>query len=351
MKVIMNKKLYLTFAVVALLAGMLCGCAGGQNAGTKDATPRKVIIDTDTAGDDASALILAAKSSSIDILGVTVLEGNVDLEQATKNALASLEIAGCDAPVYKGADTTYTGEQIEAFSVYGNDGMGDKDIVHPVGKTMDQDAVDFIIETVKKYPDEVEIIALGPATNIANAIDKDPAAMEHVKRIWSMGTAGLGPGNSSPVSEFNVMHDAPAYQRMLQAGMPITIVGLDVCGGDALWTDAQFDKLSKVNEIGAFVTAAFSKLREYDASNGSAGKTMNCDSTAMMCAVTGDYVKNESLCHASCITDPGEAYAMVIFYPEGRSYDVVKNDFEYNVTLVNEVDGATFFNRYYQAIK
>ncbi len=216
-----------------------------------------------------------------------VLEGNVDLEQATKNALASLEIAGCDAPVYKGANTTYTGEQIEAFSVYGVDGMGDKDIVHPVGKAMEQNAVDFIIETVKQYPDEVEIIALGP-------------------------------GNSSPVSEFNVMHDAPAYKRMLEAGIPITIVGLDVCGGDALWTDAQFDKLSKANEIGAFVTNAFSKLREYNAANGSDGKTVNCDSSAMMCVVTQDYVKSESLCHASCVTDPGEAYAMVIFYPEAE---------------------------------
>ncbi len=114
-------KIYIIIAGALLLAGLLSGCGGAQNDSPGNAEARKVIIDTDTAGDDASALILAAKSSSLDILGVTVLEGNVGLEQATKNALASLEIAGCDAPVYKGANTTYTGEQIEAFSVYGVD--------------------------------------------------------------------------------------------------------------------------------------------------------------------------------------------------------------------------------------
>ena len=83
------------------------------------APDRKVIIDTDTGADDASALILAAKSENIDILGVTVLAGNVDLEQGTKNALAALEIAGCDAPVYKGAAENFSGEKIDAFSVFG----------------------------------------------------------------------------------------------------------------------------------------------------------------------------------------------------------------------------------------
>ena len=101
---------------------------------------KKIIIDTDTAGDDASALILAAKSPEVEILGVTVLAGNVELEQATKNALAALEIAGCNAPVYKGSDTRYNGEAIEAHSVYGKDGMGDKDLIHPVGQAQEGDA-------------------------------------------------------------------------------------------------------------------------------------------------------------------------------------------------------------------
>lgn len=124
------------------------------------APDRKVIIDTDTGADDASALILAAKSENIDILGVTVLAGNVDLEQGTKNALAALEIAGCDAPVYKGAAENFSGKKIDAFSVFGTDGMGDADLIHPNGKAEDKDAIDFILETVKANPNEVEIVAL-----------------------------------------------------------------------------------------------------------------------------------------------------------------------------------------------
>ncbi len=122
---------------------------GSQQAGSQTlqkytlSAKRKFIIDTDTGGDDASALILAAKSGNLDILGVTTLVGNVDLDQAAKNALAALELAGCDAPVYKGSSENISGEKINAFSVYGTDGMGDMDLVHPKGKAQDKDAVDF----------------------------------------------------------------------------------------------------------------------------------------------------------------------------------------------------------------
>ena len=132
----------------------------------------------------------------------------------------------------------------DAFSVFGEDGMGDADLIHPKGKAEEEDAVDFILDTIKEDPGEVEIIALGPATNIARAIDKDPETMQDVKMIWSMGTAGLGVGNASPVAEFNVYADAPAYKVMLDSGLPITIIGLDMCGGEAMWTDEQFEELT-----------------------------------------------------------------------------------------------------------
>ena len=333
--------LTLAFALGFLAA--LGGLALGEAAGTP---VRKVIIDTDTGADDASALILAARSPEIEILGVTVLAGNVNLEQGTQNALAALEIAGCDAPVYKGASQRYGGEAIEAFSVFGGDGMGDMDLIHPQGTAQEQDAIDFILETVRENPGEIEIIALGPATNIALAMDKDPETMRQVKMIWSMGTAGLGPGNASPVAEFNVYADAPAYRRMLDFGVPVTIIGLDMCGGDAQWTDEQFERLYATGEAGRFVTDSFSGIREFYAQNGSAGSVMNCDSVAMLCAVDSDFANAEIQCHGSCITDPGETYAQVIFYKQGFTYDVVNNEYDYNVTLVSDVDAADYFNLY-----
>ena len=311
---------------------------------------RRVIIDTDTGADDASALILAANDEDLDILGVTVQVGNVDLEQGVKNALAALETAGCDVPVYMGADSTYTGERKEAFSVFGEDGMGDADLIHPKGKAEEEDAVDFILDTIKEYLGEVEIIALGPATNIARAIDKDPETMQDVKMIWSMGTAGLGPGNASPVAEFNVYADAPAYKVMLDSGLPITIIGLDMCGGEAMWTDEQFEELTEVGETGKFVTDSFGKLREFYNSNGSEGAVMNCDTLAMMSALYPDFIRDDVTCHASCITEEGENYAEVIFYQEGFTYDATDNDFDYNVTLVTDVDKEVYFEQYLDAV-
>ena len=254
---------------ILMMIALIIGCPGGFSAaeetgGGAAAVPvRKVIIDTDTGADDAAALILAAKSPEIEILGVTVLAGNVTLEQATMNALAALEMAGSGAPVFKGSGERYDGEIIEAFSVFGLDGMGDMDLIHPQGKARETDAIDFILNTVRENPGEIEIIALGPATNIARAMDRDPEAMKQVKMIWSMGTAGLGPGNASPVAEFNVYLDVPAYRRMLDFGVPVTIVGLDMCDEAAEWTDNQFLRLYDSGDIGRFIADSFSSIRVF----------------------------------------------------------------------------------------
>ena len=175
--------------------------------------------------------------------------------------------------------------------------------------------------------------------------------MKQVKRIWSMGTAGLGQGNASPVAEFNVYGDAEAYKVMLDSGIRITIVGLDMCGGAAMWTDENFRELEKTNEIGRFVAASFAKIREFYAANGSAGAVMNCDPVAMMCVVQDDFIRQTLPCHGSCIIDRGETYGQVIFYQKGFTYDVVKNDFDYNVTLVSDVKKEDYFPLYLKAIR
>ncbi len=357
----MKKTIILILCFVIALSFSACSAPSNQPEASQQSesrtlkkyslsAKRKVIIDTDTGGDDASALILAAKSGNLDILGVTTLVGNVNLDQAAKNALAALEIAGSNVPVYKGSAENIKGEKIHAFSVYGTDGMGDMDLIHPKGKVEDKDGIDFILETVRQYPDEIEIITLGPATNIAKAIQRDPDTMKKVKMIWSMGTAGLGTGNASPVAEFNVYHDPHAYKIMLDSGIPITIIGLDMCGGDAMWTDAQFDKLRDTNPIGKFVTHSFFKLREFFKKNRSGDRVDNCDAMAMMCVIFNGFISDTISCHGSCITEKGETYGQVIFYQQGFTYDVVDNDFDYNVTLVNGVGKKDYFDLYRQTI-
>ncbi len=342
---------YIVSCLICIMMTSTC-FAEETEQNTAEDPVRKIIIDTDTGADDASALILAAKSPNVEILGVTVLVGNVNLEQSAKNALMSLEIAGSDAPVYRGCDANYSGKKIDVFSVFGLDGMGEKDLIHPSRGAEEQNAIDFILETVGKYPGEVEIVALGPATNIAKAIEQDPKTMQKVKMIWSMGTSGLGPGNASPVAEFNVYNDPEAYKIMLDSGIDITIVGLDMCGGEAMWTDQQFEELYQEGNIGEFVTESFDKIREFYAANGLAGTVMDCDACAMMCVVDPDFVNSTISCHGSCITDAGETYGQVIFYQEGLTYDMVtNNDYDYNVSLVSDVNKAEYFNLYLDAIK
>ena len=371
----MNKKTrrLISFMLVITLCFTMCSCGKSKDkkgettaqpttgetteSSITDVVPgevvtgkRNIIIDTDTGADDASAMILAALDPDVNIIGVTVLVGNVDLEQSTKNAIMSLEMVGCDAPVYKGAAATYDGVDRTAFSVFGEDGMGDADLIHPEREANEGDAVDFIINTVKAHPGEIEIVALGPATNVAKAISKDSETMKNVKRIWSMGTTGLGAGNATPVAEFNVYSDAEAYKIMLDSGLPITIIGFDVCGGDASWTDVQFDILKEQGKIGNFVSKSFVKIRDFYKGNGSED-VENCDCLAMMCALFPGFVKDKINVHASCIDDEGETYGQVIFYKEGFTYDGIDgSDLAYNVELVTEVKGSDYFDNYVAAI-
>ena len=304
----------------------------------------RIIIDTDTAGDDAAALIIAAKNPNIEILGITVLAGNVSLEQGAKNALAVLELVGCEAPVYLGAAAPLSGEEKECFSVYGADGMGEADLIHPKGKPQEKNAVDFILETIRANPGEIEIVALGPATNLALAIQRDRETMKQVKRIWSMGTAGFGPGNATPVAEFNVYKDAPAYEIMLQLGVPVTIIGLDM-NDEPTWTyEEELQKMSKGNEIQRFMATCVRKLLEFKKGNGIPAVDLP-DALAMACLVWPDFVEETTLCYGSCITAPGETYGMLIYYKAGFKYDSMPTIGEANLSVVSKVKTNEFVQR------
>ena len=305
----------------------------------------RIIIDTDTAGDDAAALILAARSPDVEILGVTVLAGNVSLEQGAKNALAVLELIGCDAPVYLGASAPLSGEEKECFSVYGADGMGEADLIHPKGKPRtDKSAVDFILDTIRANPGEIEIVALGPATNLALAIQKDRETMRKVKRIWSMGTAGFGPGNATPVAEFNVYKDAPAYKIMLELGAPVTVIGLDM-DDEPTWTyEERLQEMAGGNEIQRFMATCTRKLLEFKKGNGIPAVDLP-DAVAMACLVWPDFVEETTLCYGSCVTTPGETYGMLIYYKDGFTYDSMPQIGTANISVVSRAKKSEFVDR------
>ncbi len=327
---------------------LFSGCAGqsASNLTQNLSEAHRIIIDTDCAGDDALAMMMAAKSPNITIEGITVIAGNVSLQSAADNALMTLETAGCDASVYLGASTALDGIERSTFSVFGKDGMGDHDLIHPNGKPETTDAVSFMLDAVKNAPDEMEIVALGPVTNIAAAIERDPETMSHVKRIWSMGTVGLGQGNATPVAEFNVYKDAPAYQIMVDSGINITVVGLDLCESEnALISSQQLERMKNGNAVQKFLALSFDKLLEFRRNTRDADNVDICDAIAMSHVIWSDMEESSLQCSASCITEDCDAYGEVIFYRTDVTYDSLPELGEPHVRLITGQNDADLSER------
>jgi len=307
---------------------------------------RRFIIDTDTASDDAAAIMLAVLSREIELLGVTVAAGNVGLEQAGNNALMTLEVCGSDAPVYLGAKRPLFRPRKETISVHGNDGMGDRGIILPKGTPQEDRAVEFILDMANKYPGEVELAVLGPATNIALAVLTDRDAMRKIKHIWTMGTPGFGIGNATPVSEFNVYMDAAAYAIMLDAGVPATIIGFDMCEGEICLDKDQLKQLETGNACGKFLSEATKVLLEFNLK--ARGKHMVDlpDAVAMAVAVWPDFTVSEVACRCHCCVDEGPTYGQVIFYKEGRTYEALPMAKDSHVSVITAVDVDLFTERF-----
>ena len=313
---------------------------------------RKFIIDTDTASDDAAAIMMAALSDDIELLGVTAVAGNVSVGQAALNALQTLEVCGRgDVPVYLGAKRPLFHERKATISVHGKDGMGDKDLIHPALKLQERRAVDFILDTVKKYPGEVEIAVLGPATNIALAVLTDRDTMKNVKRIWSMGTPGFGPGNATPVSEFNVYIDAEAYALMLDSGSPITIAGFDLRVGNIGLDRYELSYLESGSPAARFLTQATSVLLQFNLDTRGVHMVDLPDAVAMAAALWPGFVKKSVQCYCHCCTENSEVYGQVIFFQEGRTYESMPEAKKPNAEVITAVDSELFTENFMNLIR
>jgi len=209
---------------------------------------RTFIIDTDATSDDAVALIMALREKSIKIEAITVVAGAVPIELAVKNALLSVEMANTYKPlVYKGMKKPLFRKLFTAEFVHGEDGMGNMNLPEPKIKIQEMHAIDAIINLVMNNPGKMEIITLGPLTNLAMAVLKEPLISKRVKNVTAMAGTGLGPGNITPVSEFNIYVDAEAASIVLKSGMPITFVGWDVCMGKCYLNEKDLQYLSDQN--------------------------------------------------------------------------------------------------------
>ena len=285
---------------------------------------RRMIIDTDTGSDDAIALIMALKSPDIKIEAITVLSGNVSLEKVLANALMTIEVVNRDVPpVYVGAYTPIIRTKVHAADVHGEDGMGDRGIIHPTLKPQEGHAVEKIIEIIRDNPGEIELVVLGPATNVALAIMKDPKTMKQVKHIWAMGTGGFGWGNITPIAEFNVYADPEAFDIMLRSGIPTTIVGFDLCKTSTSFNAEDLDGLRACGNPESIFAVESSNTRvSYNKEKLGEAIADLPDPITMGVILWPDIVEEMVPCHAhTCVNDP-VVYGQVVMLEESALKEV-----------------------------
>ncbi|OIQ32585.1 MAG: nucleoside hydrolase [Alphaproteobacteria bacterium MedPE-SWcel] len=190
----------------------------------------KLIIDTDPGIDDAMAIFYAAAAPDIELLGLTTIFGNVTTKMATRNALRLLEAADLDLPVAEGAGQPLVLPPFEPSAhVHGEEGFGDIPAATPKGQALDEEAADFLIRMARLHKGELIVCPIGPLTNIALAVQRDPDFVKNCKQIVIMGGSLEAGGNISPHAEANIYHDPHAAEVVFAAAAgKITMVGLDV---------------------------------------------------------------------------------------------------------------------------
>jgi len=190
--------------------------------------PQRMIIDTDTASDDAVALVMALRSPTVQVEAITVVAGNVPLELGVQNALYTVELCGAHTPVYAGRHAPLLRALETAQNVHGMDGMGDIGLPLAGRSPQREHAVDVLVRMVDAAPGQFTLVALGPLTNVAMAILRDPDFVHKVGRCVIMGGASDGHGNVTPIAEYNAWADPEAAKIVFESSMPITMVGWDI---------------------------------------------------------------------------------------------------------------------------
>jgi purine nucleosidase len=207
---------------------------------------RYFLIDTDTASDDAVALVMALNYPDVQIEAITVVGGNVPVKQGVQNALYTLELCGKQIPVYQGMSRPLMRPLQTAQFVHGEDGMGDIGLPLSGRRPMEEHGVVSIIETITHCQEKLTIVALGPLTNIAMAVSMAPSIVSQVDRCVIMGGTGQGYGNITPVGEYNVWADPEAAKIVFESGLPITMVGWDVSRTYATFDQEDAEQLRSV---------------------------------------------------------------------------------------------------------
>ena len=220
-------------------------------------------IDTDTASDDAVALILALKSPTTNVIGISIVAGNVPIELGVQAALYTIEMCEAKVPVHVGATKPLVRSFSSAQNVHGADGMGDIGLKLSGRIPTSHDAVRQIIETFRSAKGEIDLVTLGPLTNIALALSIEPEFDKWVRRCIIMGGTGVLPGNVTVASEFNLWADPESARIVFDSELPLEMVGWDVSVADAVISDQLASEFSELSNLGKFAMSIQQQVREF----------------------------------------------------------------------------------------
>jgi purine nucleosidase len=220
------------------------------------------LIDTDTASDDAVALIMALRSSAVRVLAITTVAGNVAVLQATRNALYTAELCGADVPVYAGAEKPLSRPHESAHWFHGRDGLGDHGYPTARRAPEKKHAVDAIVAVIESNPGLV-LVTLGPLTNIALALGRQRDIAKKVSRCVIMGGAPCCEGNVTPAAEYNIWCDPEAARIVLRSGLPVELVGWHLCRGEAVLSASEIEQVLRFDRpLARFAIECNSRARE-----------------------------------------------------------------------------------------
>ena len=246
---------------------------------------RAFLIDTDVASDDAVALIMALRAPDVRVVAITTVAGNVDVQQATRNALYTVELCDANVPVHQGAEKPLTRPHQSATWFHGRDGLGDHGYPEPRQRREQLHAADALIDAIESHPGLV-LVTLGPLTNVALALQKRPAIAGRVGRCVVMGGAPCCEGNVTPAAEYNIWVDPEAARIVMRSQLPIELVGWQTSRWEAVLQDRDIAQIRAIgNKLSHFAIECNSRAREaYKEQTGEDGISLP-DPVAMSVAI------------------------------------------------------------------
>lgn len=288
----------------------------------------KLIIDTDPGVDDALAIALAVAWPTVDLVGLTTVFGNTFVPQSSRNARYLLDLFGHECAVAEGAALPWGADSYDpADEVHGPEGLGARTVIPQIGQNASEDAADFLIRMARADPGEVTVCAIGPLTNIADALQRDPDFLRNLKQLVIMGGAYRHAGNITPFAEANVFHDAAAADVVFAAEGEILMIGLDATMQTLLTPADLADMAVTAPRVGGF-------LREihdfYQGFYRSVGVTTGCpmhDATAILACIAperftfemmGLRIETEGVCIGRTVADPSRAPVHIAVGVEAR---------------------------------